>query len=435
MTAEKEASAPEDAPLTVLLVHNFYQHPGGEDRVFEVEGEMLEQRGHRVLRYTLRNEEVDEMNRVALAARTVWSRDAYREVLEIVEREGVDVVHVHNTLPLASPSVYHAAQDGGAAVVQTLHNFRFICPGALLLRDGELCHDCVGKSVATPAIQHKCYRGSTAATAAVVATTAIHKAAGTYASKVDRYIALSDFARGLFIEGGLPADQIAVKPNALQDDPVQGPGGEYALFAGRLGKGKGIQVLLDAWSMDPDLPHLKIAGDGELSHLVTEAASGDPRIEWLGWCNGDEMAQLMREAAVLVTPSMWYEGWPLVAIEAMGLGTPVVATNHGVFPEMIIDGVTGSLVPRGDAGALGQAVRRLLSDPEMLKEIRHATWELYRERFTREINYLQLRRIYADAIARRNGEPTPLPSPEAARPLFVPAAGHARSSPPVPVDW
>ncbi len=340
-------------------------------------------------------------------------------------------MHVHNTLPLASPSVYHAAQDGGAAVVQTLHNFRFICPGALLLRDGKLCHDCVGKTVATPAIQHKCYRGSAAATAAVVATSTVHKVAGTYDSKVDRYIALSDFARGLFAEGGLPADRIAVKPNMLQGDPLQGPGGDYALFAGRLGTGKGIQVLLDAWALDPDLPRLKIAGDGELSHLVTEAASGDPRIEWLGWCGGDDMATLMSEAAVLVTPSMWYEGWPLVAIEAMGQGTPVVATDHGVFPEMIIDGVTGHLVPRGDARALGAAVRRLLSDPEMLVEIRSATWELYRERFTRDINYRQLRGIYADALATRRGEP--LPSPEATSP--TPRALPTRSAAPVAWTW
>ena len=401
VTAEKEASAPEDAPLTVLLVHNFYQHPGGEDRVFEVEGEMLEQRGHRVLRYTLRNEEVDEMNRVALAARTVWSRDAYREVLDIVEREGVDVVHVHNTLPLASPSVYHAAQDGGAAVVQTLHNFRLICAGALLLRDGHICHDCVGTRLALPAIRHACYRGSTGATAAVVATTAIHKAAGTYASKVDRYIALSDFARGLFIEGGLPEALVVTKPNALLAEPSLGPGGDFALFGGRLDSNKGIQVMLDAWRNHPDLPPLKIAGDGAMAPEVRAAASGDPRIEWLGWKSSDEMRELMGRAAVLVAPSLSYEGWPLVVIEAMGQGTPVVATNHGVFPEMIVDGVTGHLVKRDDPHALAAGVRALLADREALQETRRATWKLYRERFTRRINYLQLRAIYADAIAHR----------------------------------
>jgi len=432
LAPETLALTATDRPLTVLLVHNFYQHPGGEDRVFEVEGEMLEKKGHRVLRYTLRNDEVEGMSKAALAARTIWSRESYREVLEIVERERVDVVHVHNTLPLASPAVYHAAQNGGAAVVQTLHNFRFICPGALLLRDGKLCHDCVGKAVATPAIRHKCYRDNTAATAAVVATTAVHRAAGTYESKVDRYIALSEFARGLFVEGGLPEAQIAVKPNALQNDPVMGKGGNYALFAGRLSRGKGIQVLLDAWASDPELPTLKIAGDGDLSCLVHKAAEADPRIESLGWCDAETMATLMAEAAVLVTPSMWYEGWPLVAIEAMGQGTPVVATNHGVFPEMIVDGITGHLVARGDAEALASGVRKLVDDPEMLREIRSATYELYTERFTREINYRQLRSIYADAIAHRNGETVRLDSAEASAPS---SRARTPKSSREPVSW
>lgn len=388
-----------DAPLTVLLVHNFYQKPGGEDRVFEVEGAMLEAHGHRVLRYTLHNDEVEGMGRAALAARTIWSRPAYREVRELVEREGVDVVHVHNTLPLASPAVYYAAKAGGAAVVQTLHNYRLICPGALLLRDGDLCHKCVGRSVALPAVQHACYRDSRPATAAVVASISAHRAAKTYCRAVDRYIALSEFARELFIEGNLPADRIAVKPNALATDPEIGPGGDYALFAGRLSKGKGLSVLLEAWASDPNLPTLKIAGDGELACLAREAAAQDPRIEWLGWTETDDLLRLMGGAACLVTPSMWYEGWPLVAIEAMGQGTPVVATNHGAFPEMIVDGVSGALVPRGDAVALAEGVRTLLADPGALPDIRRATWELFHARFTREINYRQLRGIYADALA------------------------------------
>ena len=167
-------------------------------------------------------------------------------------------------------------------MVQTLHNFRFICPGALLLRDGNLCHDCVGKAVALPAIRHGCYRGSSAATAAIVASTSVHKAMGTYDRQVDRYIALSEFARDLFVEGGLPSERIAVKPNALPTDPAQGPGGDYALFAGRLGDGKGIKVLLDAWASCERLPRLLVAGDGPLSHLVEAAAAEDPRIELSG---------------------------------------------------------------------------------------------------------------------------------------------------------
>jgi glycosyltransferase involved in cell wall biosynthesis len=388
-----------DRPLTVLLVHNVYQQPGGEDGVFEREGALLEERGHRVLRYELHNDAVEGMGRLALAARTVWSREAYAEVRRIVEAEGVDVVHVHNTLPLASPSVFHAAHAGGAATVHTLHNFRMVCPGNLLLRAGRICHDCVGKAFAAPAVRHKCYRGSAAATAAVATTVAVHRAAGTWDRAVDRYVALSQFARGVLAEGGLPLHRIAVKHNAPAGRPIAGPGGEHVLFAGRLATGKGLSVLLDAWALDPALPTLKVAGDGELACLVQAAAEADGRIEWLGWLAPDEMARTMATAGLLVAPSMWYEGWPLVAVEAMGFGTPVVATDHGAFSEMIEDNVTGRLFPRGDAAALAAAVRDLTGDPARLDAMREGTRARFAERYSRDVNYRQLRAIYDDAIA------------------------------------
>lgn len=387
-------------PVTVLLVHNVYQKPGGEDAVFEREGALLEEQGHRVLRMRLHNDAVEGMSRVALAGRTLWSRDAYAEVRQIVEAERVDVVHVHNTLPLASPSVFHAAHAGGAATVHTLHNYRLVCPGNLLLREGAICHDCVGKAFATPGIRHGCYRGSRLETAAVAATTAAHRALGTWDRAVDRYIVLSEFARDLFCEGGLPADRIAVKHNAPEMDPVSAPGGASVLFAGRLAKGKGILVILEAWAADPTLPGLRIAGDGEMADEVRRAAEADPRIEWLGWVGGKDLLAVMASSAALLAPSVWYEGWPLVAVEAMGMGTPVIATGHGAFLEMIVHGETGLLIPRGDAHALAAAVHDLLGDPSRLAEIRRKTAAEFTNRFSREVNYCQLRDIYADAIAQ-----------------------------------
>ena len=404
-----------DRPLTALLVHNVYQQPGGEDRVFETEGGLLEEHGHRVLRYTLHNDAVEGLSRAALAARTVWSGEAHAEVLALVRRHAVDVVHVHNTLPLASPSVFWAARRGGAATVHTLHNFRTVCPGTLLLRDGRLCHDCVGRAFAAPAVRHRCYRGSAAATAAVAATTALHRAAGTYAHRVDRYVALSRAARDLFVAGGLPARKVAVKPNALARDPEPGPGGAGVLFAGRLTEEKGVRVLLDAWAQAPDLPALQVAGDGPLAAEVERAAAADPRISWLGWQGGEAMDALMGGAALLAAPSLWYEGWPLVATEAMGQGTPVVATDHGAFSEMIDEGWTGCLFPRGDAAALADRVRWALSDPDRLAVMRAATWQSFRDRYSRAANYRQLRAVYADALAERWGATAPTrPAPPAA---------------------
>ena len=401
---DPDVAAPEgeDRPLTVLLVHNVYQQPGGEDRVFETEGGLLEANGHRVLRYTLHNDDVAGLSRAALAARAVWSREAHADILARVRDESVDVVHVHNTLPLASPSVFWAARRGGAATVHTLHNFRTVCPGALLMRDGDLCHDCVGRAVALPAIRHACYRDDRAATAVVAAVAASHRAAGTFTDQVDRFVALSESARDIFVAGGLPADKIAVKANALSEDPEPGPGGAGVLFAGRLTEEKGVQVLLDAWAQAPDLPALQIAGDGPLAPAVEQAAQADDRITWLGWQDGDAMNTLMGGAALLAAPSLWYEGWPLVATEAMGQGTPVVASDLGAFAEMVEPEWTGYLFPRGDAAALAACVRKALADPDRLAVMRLATWLGFRKRYARKVNYRQLRSIYADALRERH---------------------------------
>jgi len=310
------------------------------------------------------------------------------------------VVHVHNTLPLLSPSVFHAAHDGGAATVHTLHNYRLVCPGNLLLRDGAICRDCVGKAFAAPAVRHTCYRGSAAATAAVAVTTAVHRRLGTWDREVDRYIVLSEFARGVFVEGGLPADRIAVKPNPAPEGAQAGPGGAGALFAGRLTAEKGVRVLLAAWASDPSLPVLTIAGDGELAGEVAEAAATDPRIRPVGWQTAAQMAERMATADALVVPSLWYEGWPLVTVEAMGRGTPVVASGHGPFPEIVADGETGRLFAPGDPGALAAAVADLFSDADRLAAMRPAARLRCRGHFSTSADYDRLQAVYSDAIAQ-----------------------------------
>lgn len=393
-------SSSRDSPLTILLVHNFYQKPGGEDGVFEREGAILEDQGHRVLRYTLHNDDVEDVGKLTLLQRAFWSKESYREVRSIVEDEGVDVVHVHNTLPLASPSVFHAAHDGGAATVHTLHNYRLVCPGNLLFRDGKPCTDCVGKSFAVPGIRHACYRGSHAETAVLAGTVAFHRRIGTWEKTVDRYIALSEFGRRTFIEGGIPPGRIAVKHNMPGRVSGPGAGGDFVLFAGRLAKSKGIGVLLRAWASDETLPPLRICGDGPLADQVADATRKDDRIDWLGWQSGDDVDRLMGEAAALIVPSKWYEGWPLVIVEAMGRGTPVIATDHGVFPEMIDDGETGQLFELANPDALAAAVHDVCDDPVHLRAMRDATWATFERRYAREVNYRQLRQIYADAIAQ-----------------------------------
>lgn len=390
--------------MRIVIVHNFYQQSGGEDQVFAAETELLRTRGHDVVTYTVHNDRVDNMSHPEVAARTLWNSASYRELAELVGDHSASVVHFHNTLPLVSPAGYYAARAKGAAVVQTLHNYRLICPGSLLYRAGAVCETCVSKRVKWPAVKHGCYRDSRAATGAVTAMLATHDAAGTYRKAVDAYVALSPSARELFVRGGLPEDRVYVKPNFLLRDPGTGSGnGGYALFVGRLSPEKGIDVLIEGWKkLTLDMP-LKIAGDGPLADRVAHAASADHRIEVLGRVTSDAVYELMQNASLLVFPSTWYEGMPITLIEALACGTPVLAANFGAMADMVEDGVTGFHFAPGSAGDLAAAAERALLGST--SAFRARARRAFENHYTADHNYRILLQIYEAATARAGVEP------------------------------
>ncbi len=387
--------------MRIVAVHNYYQQAGGEDQVFAAETELLRNHGHEVATHTVHNDRVDDMSRPEAAARTIWNPQCYRELTALIGKRRPHVVHFHNTLPLVSPAGYYAARSGGAAVVQTLHNYRLICPGSLLYRDGAVCETCISKRVKWPAVVHACYRGSRAATAAVTAMLAVHDAAGTYRDAVDAYVALTPFARDRFVLGGLPADRVFVKPNFLMKDPGPGAGeGGYALFVGRLTEEKGVEVLLEAWRHLKTSIRLEIAGDGPLADRVRAAADADDRIRWHGRLDAAEIHRLMRSAAVLVFPSTWYEGMPITLIEALACGTPVIASDRGAMADMVQHGKTGYHTEPGSSAALASTIDHAFGAAGGLASLRSNARDAFASRYTADRNYTQLLQIYETAAER-----------------------------------
>ena len=386
--------------MRILMVHNRYQQRGGEDQVYEGEARLLALHGHDVLRYDVHNDSIGQVNRLALASRTVWSRHTYRRLSAIIERERPHVVHFHNILPLISPSGYYSALHRGVPVVQTVHNYRLVCPNALLFRDGMPCQDCVGKRFAWPGIIHACYRSSHAASAAVAMMTGVHHVLGTWNQRVTVYIALTNFARDRLLQGGIPGDRVVVKPNFVDPDPGEGPGnGEYGLFVGRLTPEKGIRTLLAAWN-GLGIP-LRIVGEGPLDDEVAEAAKASSgRIEWLGSKSTAEVYELLARATFLVCPSEWYETFGRVVIEAFATGTPVIGSDLGAIAELVRHGETGLLFRPGSAADLAAAVHDLLEKSERLVRMRTACREEFLIKFTAERNYESLMQIYE--LATRN---------------------------------
>ncbi len=386
--------------MKILLAHAAYQRRGGEDAVVEAEARLLEAHGHSVVRYRRHNDELrgrGPMGTIAAGIQTVWSGRSAHEIAALAARERPDVVHFHNIFPLISPAAYYACADAGVPVVQTLHNYRLLCPGANFLRDGRVCEECLGRSVPWPGVAHGCYRESRAATAAVATMIAVHHGMNTWREKVAVYIALSEFARGKFIEGGLPAERIVVKPNFVDPDPgLKCGAGEYALYVGRLSEEKGLRVLLEAWSHVGERIPLRIAGDGPLKEEV--AAEIKTRklssVELQGQLPPSEIVSLMLGARFLVLPSVCYENFPLAVAEAFACGLPVIASRLGSMAEMITDGDTGMHVTPGDAAGLATKADWAWRNPGRLQQLGKAGRQEYVSKYGPEQNYKRLMGIF-----------------------------------------
>jgi glycosyltransferase involved in cell wall biosynthesis len=382
------------------MCHNYYQRWGGEDQCFEDEARLLEDHGHEVVRYTMHNDSVKDQSRIGVACRTLWNRTSYGELRTLLQKVRPDLIHFTNTFPLISPSAYYAARAERIPILHALHDFRLLCPQGHFLRDHAICESCLTKTVKLPCIANRCYRGSVAGSTVVASMIATHWYRGTWNRVIDRYYCPSNFTRSKYIEGGFPAERIAVKPNFVYPDPGVGGGrGGYAIFAARLSPEKGLRTILDAWSRLRNPIPLKIAGDGPEGHLARDYAKAHPHVEWLGFIPLKELMPLISEASVMIVPSTWYETFGRTIIEAFATGTPVIATRMGAMAELIDEGRTGYLFNRADGADLARCVEELLSDPQRLQKIRVAARAEYERNYTPAANYRFFEQLFEETFA------------------------------------
>jgi len=384
--------------MKVLALHTHYLQSGGEDGVFAAEMDLLREKGHEVYSLTFHNRDLEGLPPLRQAAFTLWNREAYEEVGGAIRAYRPEIVHIHNTFPLASPSVVHAAKEEGVPVILTLHNYRLLCVNALFFREGSVCEDCLGR-LPWRGVARACYRGSRATSGVVAAMLTVHRALGTWTRLVNVYIALTEFSRQKFIEGGLPVEKIVVKPNFVYPDPGVSSGQNgYALYVGRLSPEKGIKTLLDAWKRLRLGLQLKVVGDGPLAPEVSEVAKRTQGIEWLGRKPRDEVYSLMRRAAFLVLPSIVYENFPMAIAEAYASGLPVIASEMGTMASLVDHGRTGLHFKPGDPEDLAGKVEWLISHPTELTAMRKEARAEYEAKYTAERNYQILMKIYERAI-------------------------------------
>lgn len=390
--------------MKILMVHNEYKYRGGEDESAQAETEMLIAHGHLVDRYTENNHRVAEIGAIGTAVRAVWSREAYRHVSTLLAKDKYDVVHVQNFFPLISPAVLYAAADHGVATVLALRNYRLFCAAATSVRDGQACDLCVGRKLPWPAIRYGCYRDSVLQTIPVATMQAVHGALGTWARKVDRFVAPSEFTKAKFVDAGLSPDAIAIKPNFVSTTPgtdQEREGG--AVYVGRLADGKGLQNLLNAWERSGVSLTLRIAGVGPLESALRERSRALRNVEFVGKLALRDTYDLIAKAEFLVFPSELEETFGRVAAEAFAHGTPVIASRIGAIPEIVDDGVTGRLVEPGDVKQLATAIASFAADEGLRRKFGRAGYRAYLENYTSVANAARLEEIYRYAIETRNG--------------------------------
>lgn len=378
----------------VLIVHNYYQIPGGEDSVVANEKKMLEEHGHKVILYSRNNGELKQMSmlqKFVLPITTIFNPRTYKEIKRIIKAENIDIVHVHNTLNLVSPAVYYAARAMKVPVVQTVHNFRLLCPGATFYRDGHICEDCV-KYGLWCAVKHKCYRESRVQTLACVLSTWFHRKTGIY-GKI-KYICLTEFNKKKLLNlKQINPEKVFVKPNFVESKAgfvSEEKREDQFVFAGRLDKLKGVNILFEAWkSMGENAPKLVVCGTGPMEEWCKSFVQQNRvNIEMRGFVPNTEAQRLIANSKALVLPTQWYEGFPMSIVEAFSVGTPVVCSDLGNVGSIVEEGVTGCKFRSDSVDGLVLAVNRCHG-------LHESTSREYQKRYTSENNYKTLVDIYA----------------------------------------
>ena len=368
---------------------------------------MLERAGHTVCTYKRSNWEANDyagVKRIQLAARVVWSEESRSDFTDLLRREKPDIVHVHNTFMMISPSIFSACRKAGIPVVETLHNYRLYCPAGTFFRDGHICEECVNHGV-WRGVARGCYRESRAATSVVALMLSVHHQQRTWVRDIDRFIALTEFARSKFLNAGLPADKVTVKPNFVDPDPgvERDRSARYALFVGRLSPEKRVQTLLAAWTkLRPRIPLVVIGGGPQLAQLQEETVKkGLKEITFLGHLRRDEAVRAMHEARFLVFSSEWYENFPVTIVESFACGLPVLCSRIGAMQEIVDHGRTGLHFTSGDPADMAATVQWAWDHPDEMRRMGDEARREFEARYTADRNYPILLDIYEKVMHQK----------------------------------
>jgi glycosyltransferase involved in cell wall biosynthesis len=386
--------------MKILIIHNKYKEKGGEDNSFAAECNMLRDHGHDVQTLVFDNKDIDSWLAVAKLSMQMFYNSSSAAAMERVIRSfKPEVIHVHNFFYVASLAVFYVAQKHKIPVVFTVRNFRLMCAGAFLLRNGSVCEKCIKSKLPLPGIWHGCHRNSVVQSAQLTAVTSFHKFSGTWRHRITKYIVLTNFAKRKLLESSLDLspDQIVVKPNCVTDLGYlpQEQRQDYFVFVGRLSAEKGLDILLRARDKFPF--KVKIIGTGPLEPLVKSYADKYADVEYLGFRDNAFIIETLKLSKGLIFPSVWYEGMPRTILESFSTGTPVISSDIDNINEIVQHNLNGVYFKTGDAESLAAALQAFDAQSN---QVHYALYQQARQTFldlyTYEGNYKQLLNIYQE---------------------------------------
>lgn len=388
--------------MRILMIHNYYQLRGGEDESAEQDVSLLQNHGHDVRLYSRHNDEIksySSLRKCFLLLEPTWSTATFREIKHVVREFRPDIVHVQNFFPLISPAVFYACAALRVPVINTLRNYRLLCPVALFFRDGNICEECLKHSV-WKGTRYACYHDSCLQTAAISLMLAIHRRLKTWNRKIDLFMVLSEFSRRKFIEGGLPDDLIVVRPNFVENDPGMGGGKrEGAVFVGRLSPEKGLKFLLRAWKELHEIP-LTVIGDGPLGSWAEDFIRENrmDKVRLVGRYPQTDVLTALKSVHFLIMPSLCYESFGRTIIEAYAAGTPVIAARLGAMADLVEEGQTGLLFRAGDVEDFIKKVRLAFGKLDTAGDWGRQARLTFETKYSSKTAYENLIQIYEKAM-------------------------------------
>lgn len=391
--------------MKILAIHNFHRKgsTSGDDQVYKSETALLESHGNEVVKYTVSNDDFDNtriFGKVMVTLGMLWSNKHYKAVKDICKRDKPDIVHVHTFFPLLSPSILYAAKRSGCRVVATLHDTRFVCPCSTSLRGTQLCNEC-GDGHYFRMCKYECFKNSKVQSLIVAFIFKYHRVRKSFYKQIDKYICLNENQIKLLENIGFDSSKIVKKYNFVPDAEanlkpikIDGLPERYVVFNGRIGKEKGIRVLMKIWELIPDIP-LVVMGGGPLEDEFKVWAEKQPVVHFLGYTQHDRCLSIVKGGEFVVFPSIWYEGCSMVEIEAESLGKGLIATDLGFSVEAIENGYNGNKVTLGGIEEFASIIRTLWDDPQKCRTIGKNARRDYEAKYLPEDNYNQLMNIYS----------------------------------------